>query len=105
MKLSVFAACRTGEAKLTKAYLLPARHIIHTVGPRYNTKYKTAAESALYSCYRNVMEIVRSELFFTGVCQFLSHDFTVLGHVHYHHFSNDVFAYIILQCYSHLLSL
>ena len=35
------------------------RYVIHTVGPRYNIKYKTAAESALYSSYRSVMKIVR----------------------------------------------
>ena len=35
------------------------RYVIHTVGPRYNVKYKTAAESALYASYRNVMKIVR----------------------------------------------
>ena len=35
------------------------RYVIHTVGPRYNIKYKTAAESALFSSYRSVMKIVR----------------------------------------------
>ena len=35
------------------------RYVIHTVGPRYNAKYRTAAESALYNCYRNVLQIVR----------------------------------------------
>lgn len=48
-------SCRTGEAKVTKGYELPARYVAHTVGPRYNVKYKTAAESALYMCYRNVL--------------------------------------------------
>lgn len=55
----VFTACRTGEAKLTKGYKLQTRHIIHTVGPRYNIKYKTAAESALFNSYRSVLQIVR----------------------------------------------
>ena len=50
-------SCRTGEAKLTKGYNLAARYVIHTVGPRYNTKYKTAAESALFMCYRNVLQL------------------------------------------------
>ncbi|XP_033107037.1 protein GDAP2 homolog [Anneissia japonica] len=49
--------CRTGDAKITKGYHLPARYIIHTVGPRFNIRYKTAAESALYNCYRNVLMI------------------------------------------------
>jgi O-acetyl-ADP-ribose deacetylase (regulator of RNase III) len=35
------------------------RHIIHTVGPRYNVKYRTAAESALHSCYRSTLEQVK----------------------------------------------
>jgi len=48
----LFADCRTGEAKITQGFNLPARHIIHTVGPKYNLRYKTAAETALYSCYR-----------------------------------------------------
>lgn len=61
--------CRTGEAKLSKGYGLPARYVIHTVGPRYNVKYKTAAESALFSSYRNVMKIVReNKITSVGVC-------------------------------------
>ncbi|XP_017164516.1 ganglioside-induced differentiation-associated protein 2 [Poecilia reticulata] len=49
--------CRTGEAKLTKGFNLAARFIIHTVGPKYKAKYRTAAESSLFSCYRNVMQL------------------------------------------------
>lgn len=52
------AGCRTGEAKLTKGFNLAARFIIHTVGPKYKSKYRTAAESSLYSCYRNIMQLV-----------------------------------------------
>ncbi|XP_038079031.1 protein GDAP2 homolog [Patiria miniata] len=51
--------CRTGEAKLSKGYNLPARFVIHTVGPRYNIRYRTAAESALYNCYRNALLLAR----------------------------------------------
>ena len=54
----VCTGCRTGEAKLTKGFNLAARFIIHTVGPKYKTKYKTAAESSLYSCYRNILQLV-----------------------------------------------
>ncbi|MGD2187230.1 MAG: macro domain-containing protein, partial [Desulfobacterales bacterium] len=30
--------CPTGEARMTKGYNLPARHVIHTVGPVYSGK-------------------------------------------------------------------
>mmetsp|Transcript_16212 Transcript_16212/g.18045 ORF Transcript_16212/g.18045 Transcript_16212/m.18045 type:complete len:634 (-) Transcript_16212:80-1981(-) len=52
-------ACRTGEARLTKGHSLPARYIIHTVGPRYNEKYRTAAENALHNCYRSSMQLLK----------------------------------------------
>ena len=55
----LISACKTGDAKLTKGYKLTARYVVHTVGPRYNLKYKTAAESALYSSYRSVMQVIR----------------------------------------------
>eukprot|EP00245_Coleochaete_scutata_P002972 TRINITY_DN14230_c0_g1_i2.p1 TRINITY_DN14230_c0_g1~~TRINITY_DN14230_c0_g1_i2.p1 ORF type:complete len:568 (-),score=92.07 TRINITY_DN14230_c0_g1_i2:462-2165(-) len=50
--------CRTGEAKMTSGYDLPARHVIHTVGPRYVAKYHTAAENALSHCYRSSLELL-----------------------------------------------
>ncbi|CAG5117366.1 unnamed protein product [Candidula unifasciata] len=51
--------CRTGEAKMSKGHSLPARYVIHSVGPRYNIKYVTAADSALFSCYRTVLQICK----------------------------------------------
>lgn len=51
--------CPTGDAVLTQGYQLPAKHIIHTVGPRYSEKYRTAAENALHSCYRRSLEILK----------------------------------------------
>ncbi|XP_055917469.1 protein GDAP2 homolog isoform X1 [Eupeodes corollae] len=47
--------CRTGEVQVTKGYNLPALYIIHTVGPIYKNKFKTAAENTLHYCYRNVL--------------------------------------------------
>jgi len=44
--------CPTGEAKITKGYLLPARHVIHTVGPVWHGGAKGEPE-LLASCYRN----------------------------------------------------
>ncbi|KAJ6689941.1 hypothetical protein OIU85_006249 [Salix viminalis] len=50
--------CRTGMAKVTNAYDLPARRVIHTVGPKYAVKYHTAAENALSQCYRSCLELL-----------------------------------------------
>ncbi|KAM9321446.1 ganglioside-induced differentiation-associated protein 2 [Gastrophryne carolinensis] len=61
--------CRTGEAKLTKGFNLAARYIIHTVGPKYKSKYRTAAESSLYSCYRNVLQLAKEQAMSSvGLC-------------------------------------
>lgn len=61
--------CRTGEAKLTKGFNSAARFIIHTVGPKYKSKYRTAAESSLYSCYRNVLQLaVEQSMASVGIC-------------------------------------
>lgn len=51
--------CKTGEAKISEGFDLLSRYVIHTVGPRYNVKYVTAAEGALFSSYRNVLQLVR----------------------------------------------
>jgi hypothetical protein len=57
---------RTGEARTAKSHPnLPCRHVILTVGPKYSDKYKTAAETALYSCYNGVLQ-VRHRLVWIG---------------------------------------
>ncbi|EOY01781.1 Appr-1-p processing enzyme family protein isoform 2 [Theobroma cacao] len=55
---STLGGCRTGMAKVTNAYDLPARRVIHTVGPKYAVKYHTAAENALSHCYRSCLELL-----------------------------------------------
>ena len=48
--------CRTGEAKITAGYALPARHVIHTVGPIWAGG--TAGEPELLaSCYRRCLAL------------------------------------------------
>lgn len=48
--------CPTGDAKITKGYRLPARHVIHAVGPVWYGRGRGEAE-ALRSCYRRALEL------------------------------------------------
>lgn len=48
--------CATGNAKITRGYNLPARHVIHAVGPVYRGGERGEAE-LLASCYRNSLRL------------------------------------------------
>jgi O-acetyl-ADP-ribose deacetylase (regulator of RNase III) len=48
--------CKTGEAVITTAGLMPARFVIHTVGPVWNGGDKNE-ETLLASCYRNSQQL------------------------------------------------
>ncbi len=50
--------CPTGEAKITRGYRLPARHVIHTVGPVWNGGTR-GEPGLLAACYRNSLELAR----------------------------------------------
>ena len=48
--------CRPGEAKITRGYRLPARHVIHTVGPVWSGGNGGEPET-LANCYRNSLRV------------------------------------------------
>ena len=49
-------SCATGDARITKGYRLPARHVIHTVGPVWHGGRAGEAE-LLAACYRRSLEL------------------------------------------------
>ena len=48
--------CPTGEARITRGYRLPAKHVIHTVGPVYRDGRHREPE-LLASCYRESLDL------------------------------------------------
>ena len=50
--------CRTGEAKITGAYRLPCKYVIHTVGPVWNGG-KYGEREQLASCYRSSLALAK----------------------------------------------
>ncbi len=56
---SQLGGCKTGEAKITRAYNLPSLFIIHTVGPIYGTDPEP--EARLADCYRNSLNLAKEK--------------------------------------------
>ena len=50
--------CPTGEARMTKGHGLPARHVIHTVGPVWGDG-SHGEDDLLTSCYRSCLDLVK----------------------------------------------
>lgn len=48
---------KTGQAKITSGYNLPAEHVIHTVGPIIYQSVEDSDKELLASCYRNCLEL------------------------------------------------
>lgn len=79
----------TGKAKITKAYNLPCRYVLHTVGPIiYGTVTKTDCE-LLAGCYRSCLELAASYgLQSVAFCCISTGEF---------HFPNELAAEIAIQ--------
>jgi O-acetyl-ADP-ribose deacetylase (regulator of RNase III) len=52
--------CETGSAKITRGYRLPARHVIHAVGPIWHGG-QAGEDQALASCYFRAIELCQSK--------------------------------------------
>ncbi|HJP29867.1 MAG TPA: O-acetyl-ADP-ribose deacetylase [Candidatus Latescibacteria bacterium] len=59
----LLGGCPTGEARITAGYLLPARHVIHTVGPVYRGTERDA--ELLRSSYRSSLALAAEH----GLCR------------------------------------
>lgn len=57
---SLLGGCKTGEAKLTRGYRLPACHIVHTVGPVWRGGAHGEPE-LLPACYRNSLSLAAAQ--------------------------------------------
>ena len=53
--------CDTGEAKITKAYKLPCKYVIHTVGPIVQGKLTQKDQVLLRSCYQSCLDLAEEK--------------------------------------------
>jgi len=56
----LLGGCKTGEAKITRGYRLPAPHIVHTVGPVWRGGSQGEPE-LLAACYRSSLKLAAAQ--------------------------------------------
>ena len=79
----------TGQAKLTTAFNLPCRYVLHTVGPIINGRVTKADKELLSSCYRSCLELAAEKgLESVAFCCISTGEF---------HFPNQLAAEIAVQ--------
>ncbi len=85
----------TGRAKITRAYNLPARHVIHTVGPIVQGRPTGRDRTLLASCYRSCLELAAAHgLKSVAFCCISTGEF---------HFPHDAAAKIAVQTVREML--
>ena len=79
----------TGKAKITPAYNLPCKYVIHTVGPIVSDRVRRSDVELLASCYRSCLELARQNgVKSIAFCCISTGEF---------HFPNDQAAAIAIQ--------
>ena len=79
----------TGQAKITPAFNLPCRYVLHTVGPIISGRVTKADKELLASCYRSCLELAaENKLESVAFCCISTGEF---------HFPNDLAAEIAVQ--------
>ncbi|KAI0114326.1 hypothetical protein GGR51DRAFT_546481 [Nemania sp. FL0031] len=53
----ILNGCETGSSKITDAYRLPCKKVIHAVGPVYNPRHAPRCEALLRGCYQSALQL------------------------------------------------
>lgn len=101
--------CRTGEAKITAGYHLPAKHVIHAVGPRYRDGrhgepelLASAYRSSLALATQHGLESLAFPAISTGIYAYPLEDATriAVAEVTQHLTANELPRRVIFVCFS-----